>query len=165
MNGVFWRGNTLMHANVLKVKIRRPQNSWCQKMLTEDWKCISVLSSFREDVYLVPCSRDHLNDVLYVWPEIARIWWRIFLASIHYMRCHRYSRHTLPVCVCVSVCMKRNDISSLLNLTIKEGLRSSHCVCVCVCVCACVCVHVCVCVSLCVYMCVRLCVCVWKRCS
>ena len=27
-----------MHAYVLRVKIKRPQNSWCQKMLTEDWK-------------------------------------------------------------------------------------------------------------------------------
>ena len=103
MNGVFWRGNTLMHANVLKVKIRRPPNSWCQKMLTKDWeRGISLLSSFPEEVYLVPWSRDHFDNVLYARPEIARIWWRIFLS--------KHSWHEMPsifppysVCVCVHV--------------------------------------------------------------
>ena len=59
-----------MHAYGFKVKIRRPQNSQCKK--NGVWG-ISLLSSIREEVYLVTCSRDHLDNVSYVWPEIARI--------------------------------------------------------------------------------------------
>ena len=94
-----WRGNMLMFIFCWKPKfedLKIHGDTKCSWKTEKKKRIISLLSSFREEVYLVPCSRDHLNNVLYVWPVITRIWWRIHLSMHSTMgrKCMKWRVHS-----------------------------------------------------------------------